>query len=156
MKSRILQELDCLAYNKKSAHLESLIQKYGLTETEIRTKAKQILINILHDYGRFSISTIDHFFLQVIRAFTRDIGLQGGYNIELDSKKVLSESIEQMKFDLSKEKDQELLNWLIQFSEKKMEEGENWDIRNDNKKAWRRNFKENDKSVFEKAQDKNS
>lgn len=154
MKSRILQELDCLAYNKKSAHLESLIQKYGLTETEIRTKAKQILINILHDYGRFSISTIDHFFLQVIRAFTRDIGLQGGYNIELDSKKVLSESIEQMMFDLSKEKDQELLNWLIQFSEKKMEEGENWDIRNDIKKLGEEIFKENDKSVFEKAQDK--
>ena len=85
MKSRILLELHQLAKGAVSPYREELMEHLRLTEEDINSKAAKILINILHDYSSFSISTIDRFFQQVIRAFARDIGVHGGYALELDS-----------------------------------------------------------------------
>ena len=71
MKSRILLELNALASGEKSAHLENLAKKFQLSENDVRRRAKEILIGILHDYSRFSVSTIDKFFQQIVRAFHR-------------------------------------------------------------------------------------
>ena len=62
MKNRILTELFQLANNDKSNHLETLVHEFKLSETEVRVTARSILNTILHNYSRFSISTIDSFF----------------------------------------------------------------------------------------------
>ena len=84
MKTRIICELYNLASGEKSDYIELLKSTYELTENQVRKQASQILIDILHDYSAFNISTIDRFFQQTMRAFTREIGLQGGYGIEMD------------------------------------------------------------------------
>jgi ATP-dependent exoDNAse (exonuclease V) beta subunit len=166
MKSRILLELDKLASGEKSDHLEALqkpksnkfSKSVRFTEEEIREKAKNILIGILHDYSRFSVSTIDKFFQQVIRSFTREIGLQGGYNVELDQNKILSAAIDKMMYDLDKKENKELLKWLTKFSEEKIEQGGNWNIKRDienlAKEIFTEEYKNFSSEIYEKLQDK--
>jgi len=131
MKTRIVSELARLAKGEDSPYLELLKNEYGYNEDQVKKEARDILVRILHDYSAFSVSTIDRFFQQTMRAFTREIGLGGGYNVELDTDKVLAEAIDSMLYDLEKNDNKLLLDWLIRFSEEKVENGETWNIRND-------------------------
>ena len=131
MKTRIVEELYALSAGKKSDYLSMLSEAYQLTEQQVREQAKRILIAILHDYSAFNISTIDRFFQQTMRAFTREIGLQGGYGVEMDGDRVLMEAIDQMLADLDKSENKELLGWLLRFAENKVEDGKGWNLRKD-------------------------
>ncbi|MDR1698598.1 MAG: UvrD-helicase domain-containing protein, partial [Prevotellaceae bacterium] len=129
MKSRILQELNRLANGGKSPYREDLCAEFNCNEESINKKAQEIMVEILHDYSYFSVSTIDRFFQQVIRSFTREIGLSGGYNVELDQKRVAAIAVDNMLANLDKTENKQLLEWLTRFSEDKIEKGENWDFR---------------------------
>ncbi|WP_102407252.1 UvrD-helicase domain-containing protein [Parabacteroides bouchesdurhonensis] len=142
MKSRIVEELYNLASNRKTDYLSQLMSHYSLTELQVRSRAQQILITILHDYSAFNISTIDRFFQQTMRAFTREIGLQGGYGIEMDQELVLTESIDKLLTDLEKPESKDLLGWLLRFAEEKIENGGEWNLRRDIMALSREVFKE--------------
>jgi ATP-dependent exoDNAse (exonuclease V) beta subunit len=129
MKSRIIMELHKLATGKPSDYLHELMQEYKLSEDQIRTRAEKIVNTILHDFSSFSISTIDKFFQQVIRAFAREIGVHGGYALELDSNQVLEQAVDTLFFDLSSPGNKLLLDWLTRFAEEKIEKSENWNMR---------------------------
>ncbi len=160
MKSRIISELAHLALKRPSDYLSQLMSEMRYSENKVRQQAKAILVNILHDYSQFSISTIDKFFQQTMRAFTREIGLGGGYNVELDQDKVLDEAIDSMFSDLEKPENKELLGWLIRYSEENMEDGKGWDVRRNIQSLAREIFKENYKTLVSKSNregmDKNS
>ena len=59
-------------------------------------KSGEILNSILHDFSRFSVSTIDSFFQKILRAFAREAGLHSGFNIELDHSTILSSAVDEM------------------------------------------------------------
>ncbi|MBP1617386.1 MAG: hypothetical protein H6Q14_1213 [Bacteroidetes bacterium] len=151
MKSRIVAELAHLALGRASDYLNPLMSERKADEDRIRAQAKNILVNILHDYSSFSISTIDKFFQQTMRAFTREIGLGGGYNVELDQDKVLDEAIDTMFSDLEKPENKELLGWLIRFSEENIENGKGWEVRKNIHSLAREIFKENYKTLVSKS-----
>ncbi|MDR2776388.1 MAG: UvrD-helicase domain-containing protein [Tannerella sp.] len=142
MKSRIVEELFRLAGDRPSDYIAMLSGNGGKDETLVRKQAKEILINILHDYSAFNISTIDHFFQRTIRAFTREIGLQGNYRVELDEDLMMEEAVENMLAELEKSENAALMNWLLRFTEDKIEEGGGWDIRRDIIKLGGQLFKE--------------
>ncbi|MGM9758567.1 MAG: UvrD-helicase domain-containing protein [Parabacteroides sp.] len=142
MKGRIVEELYRLASGQSSDYLRMLSTMYRMDEERIRTSASQILTAILNDYSAFNISTIDRFFQQTMRAFTREIGLQGGYGIEMDQEHVLEEAIDQMLSQLDKPENRPLLNWLLRFAENKIEEGGEWSLRRDMLALGREVFKE--------------
>lgn len=152
MKTRIIDELSNLANNQKSDYIDLLKSPRLNTEEKIRGEALTILQHILHDYSAFSVSTIDRFFQQTMRAFTRELGLSGGYNVELDTEKVLTEAIDTMLMDLEKNGNRQLLEWLIRFSEEKIENGETWNIRNDIGTLSREIFKESFKAHSDDVQ----
>ena len=129
MKSRILKELHSLAKGEKSDYRQGLCDANTMSEQAVNERAKKILTTILHDYSSFSISTIDKFFQQVIRSFARDIGVHGGYNLELDNTSTLEQSVDNMFMDLSKPENIQLLQWLTQFAEERIEQSENWNMR---------------------------
>ncbi|MFA5850461.1 MAG: UvrD-helicase domain-containing protein [Bacteroidales bacterium] len=104
--------------------------------------AKKRLITILHDYSSFSISTIDRFFQQTMRAFAREIGKNSSYSVELDQDMVLAEAIDQMILNLDKEESSELLDWLISYSYDSIESGKSWDIKKGIKELAEQIFKE--------------
>lgn len=152
MKSRILKELYALAQDEKSDYRADLMSKFRMDETAVNIRAKHILTTILHDYSSFSISTIDSFFQQVIRSFARDIGVHGGYNLDLDSTSTLEQSVDNMFLDLSKAENKQLLQWLTQFAEERIEQSENWNMRSNIMELGKEVFKE---SYQHKAEDTN-
>ena len=113
MKSRILKELDVLARTpEKSPYREDFLKEFpGRDLAWFSRKASEILTDLLHDYGAFAVSTIDKFFQQALKAFAREIGQFASYQVELDRKSLIHESVDRV-LDNLEEQDSELLNWL--------------------------------------------
>lgn len=152
MKSRILKELFSLSQGEPSDYRQGLIEKYNMGEEEVNERARKVLIDILHDYSAFRISTIDKFFQQVIRAFARDIGVNGAYSLELDITQTLGQAVDNLFFDLSKEENKQLLQWLTELAEERIEQSESWNMRRNIVDLGKEIFKEN---FQHKAEDTN-
>jgi len=129
MKSRIIGELNVLASGEKSPYRNNLMRDCKLDAEQLNAKAGKLLINILHDYSAFSVSTIDKFFQQIIRAFARDIGVNGSYNLELNKDDILQQAVDNLFVELSEKSNQQLLGWLTRFAEEKIEQSGSWDLR---------------------------
>jgi ATP-dependent helicase/nuclease subunit A len=157
MKSRILDHLHKLATGEKSDYLPDLINSTNKDEEWIRKEAKEILTSILHDYSRFSVSTIDSFFQKVLRAFAREVGLHSGFNIELDHSVILSSAVDEMF--VSATADAQLKNWLISYAISNIDEEKSWNLKDGIIKLAEELFKEKFKllSAYEqtKLEDKN-
>ncbi len=156
MKSRIIGELYKLASGQKSKYLEFLKTSTGFQEKTIRNKSEIILRKILHDYSRFSVSTIDSFFQRIIRSFTREIGIQSGFTIELDTENVLEEAIDRLFLDT--DSNLSLREWLIKFAVNRTEEGRSWNFRKEilelGKQVFKEEFREFDDIISEKLKNK--
>jgi ATP-dependent helicase/nuclease subunit A len=127
MKDRILEELDRLSEGRESKYLPRLISSSGKSEEVIRREAREILYSVLHDYSRFSVSTIDSFFQKIIRSFARETGLKAGFDIEIDPSLILDAAIDKMIAGAAADKT--LKRWLSDFAEARIEEGKNWDLK---------------------------
>lgn len=156
MKSRIIKEIYYLAKGHNSPYLKTLSNETGKSEEQIQFQAIDILNKILHDYSKFSIGTIDSFFQRIIRSFTREAGLQAGYTIELDQDTVLTEVVDNMIMDI--ENDNELRNWLVSFTQERVETGKNWNLEKDiiqlGNEVFKEVYKSFDKILLKKIQDK--
>ncbi len=129
MKGRILDELYSLASGADSSIRSGIMEDHKLDGEEINARARIILETILHNYSRFHIETIDRFFQSAIRAFTREIGLAAGYQVELDAPRILSEAVDMMLDGLDQEP--ELQQWFVEFARDKVLEGKHWNLKND-------------------------
>ncbi len=127
MKSRILDNLYKIAVGENSDYLPGLVKVTNKTEDWIRKEAKEILNSILHDYSRFSVSTIDSFFQKVLRAFAREVGLHAGFNIELDHSSILSSAVDEMI--ASAAIDDQLKNWLITYALSNIDDEKSWNLK---------------------------
>lgn len=127
MKSRILDNLQKLAVGQNSEYLGGLIKETSKTEEWIRNEAKEILNSILHDFSRFSVTTIDSFFQKVLRAFAREAGLHSGFNIELDHSEILSSAVDEMIASASD--DIQLKNWLTTYALSNIDEEKTWNLK---------------------------
>jgi ATP-dependent helicase/nuclease subunit A len=143
MKSRIVKELHHLATNQESGYLDDLMKEFEMDETFIRQKAKNLLETILHDYSAFSVSTIDRFFQQTVRAFTREIGLAGNYNIELDQTTLLNEAIDLLIAELDKPENKAIADWLLSMMKSQIGDSKSWNIRKILQDFGKQMFKEN-------------
>jgi ATP-dependent exoDNAse (exonuclease V) beta subunit len=140
MKSRIISELFNLAEGKHSNHSESLQKEFRLSQQQISQKARTILDNILHNYSRFSVNTIDSFFQRIIKSFAREAGLQFNYDVALDTEEILEHASDRMLLKI--DEDKELLEWMVQFAEKRIEDGKSWDFKKDMLKLGKELFNE--------------
>jgi ATP-dependent exoDNAse (exonuclease V) beta subunit len=127
MKSRILDNLHNLATGEKSEYLSGLIDETHKSEEWIRSEAKEILNSILHDFSRFSVSTIDSFFQKILRAFAREAGLHSGFNIELDHSVILSAAIDAMI--ASANENPLLKNWLTSYAMSNIDDEKSWNLK---------------------------
>jgi len=127
MKSRILDHLYNMATGKESDYLPGLIKATGKPEEVIRLEAKEILFSILHDFSRFSVTTIDAFFQKILRAFTREAGLNSGFNIEIDHTLILSAAVDDMI--ASSGDDKKLKDWLIEYAMANLDEEKSWNLK---------------------------
>jgi len=156
MKGRILDQLFCLANGGKSEYLDDLISETGKNEEKIREEASELLFSILHDFSRFSISTIDSFFQKVIRSFARETGLHSGFNVELDHSIILSSAIDEMI--ASSVDDPGIRSWLTDYVMRNLEEEKSWNLKTEittlAEELFREKFKILSGSEKEKLEDK--
>ncbi|MDR1652969.1 MAG: UvrD-helicase domain-containing protein [Prevotellaceae bacterium] len=154
MRMRIINALFELAHNQNQNRAKEISLKLGMSENEIVSKSQQLLFDILHDYHFFAVSTIDRFFQQILRAFARETGIAGNYNIELDTIAVLMQASDNMMINLSDPDKQQLLQWLTDIACNMIEEGQGWNIRQKMQRLGSQIFKEKFQNLADKADKK--
>lgn len=147
MKERILKELYILSNDtSNSNYIDDLKRNLKSTSNikfdifHIQKRAAEALRNILHDFSRFNILTIDSFFQKIIRSFAKDIGLNAGYGLELDSERTLQLIIHQVIDKLEKNSDE--TSWMVKAAITKLNSGGNLKIRNELETIAKEVFKE--------------
>lgn len=133
MKSRIVESLHSLAYDKKSTKTSQLTKilskETGLSGEEIKEKSRLILKRILHDYASFEVSTIDGFTHRVLRTFAKDLELPLNFEVELNTEEVIAEAVDRL---ISKAgEDKALTKILVNFVLRKTDDDKSWDISRD-------------------------
>ena len=133
MKERIIKELNQLWNEPRlSAYYQKITkpdqQGHVLSDDEIKRRAHHILTSMLEDYSNLHISTIDSFFQQVVRSFARELNVQGNYEIALDAELVLDNAVSQFLLNLDRQRDPETYQWILQFSNNRLQNGDHWNI----------------------------
>ena len=128
MKERILDALMDMAAGKDT-DMKRVIEeevKHFPQKLNIQDRAQKALSNILHDYSRFSVSTIDHFFSQLVRALARELKLSLNYEIDVDDDTAMEEAIELLYESLTG--DRELRDWTKDFAFNRIEDDKGWQL----------------------------
>ena len=122
MKRRILKELHTLAVNPQtSPYLQDFVPTVAPNTGKLQVMAAAQLSRILHDYSSFAVSTIDKFFQQTLRAFSREVGQFASYQVELDRDMLISESVDRVLDSLAEGGDKELLDWVVRGVKNELE-----------------------------------
>ncbi|MBO4430403.1 MAG: UvrD-helicase domain-containing protein [Bacteroidaceae bacterium] len=106
----------------------------------LRERAQEALENIIHDYSRFHIETIDSFFQGIVRDLANELELSTNLKVELDETEVLSDAIDQIIENL-KEGSSEFRT-IIEFIEEKIRENRSWQVEETVKEFGMNIFKE--------------
>lgn len=123
MKNRILKELHILGTKTSdSDYFNDFVPSIFPDEDTLRERAWSILVDILHDYSAFSVSTIDKFFQMTLKAFSREIGQFASYQVELDKKSLVHESVDRILDSLTEENTM-LIDWLNQGVKEQLRQG---------------------------------
>lgn len=129
MKSRILKELNILASDpQKSDYHNDFVPSLVGDDQEMKKLARRILCDILHDYSAFSVSTIDRFFQQTLKAFAREIGQFASYKVELDRNSLVDESVDRVLDSLSENDESGTLAWLVETAFSQLDSGKKFSI----------------------------
>lgn len=128
MKSRILEELHVLASDPQSSpYLKDFVPTVCPDTATLQNTAREILCNILHDYGAFAVSTIDGFIQHTLKAFSREIGQFASYQVELDRESLIKESVDRLLDSLTQD-DVKKLNWFTSKTLSMIENGEGYKL----------------------------
>ncbi|MFV0291141.1 MAG: UvrD-helicase domain-containing protein [Mangrovibacterium sp.] len=157
MKARVLTELYKISKGEQTSYLDILTKdpELNLSAAEIKSRSQNTLRRILHDFSRFSISTIDSFFQRVIKSFNKELGINGNFQVELNNSDILDEAIDQVI--LSIDDDPELFKWIIEFSDSEINDGGSWNIatkiRSLSNEIFKESFREESEKLFKLTSD---
>ncbi|MHB9147939.1 MAG: UvrD-helicase domain-containing protein [Candidatus Amoebophilus sp.] len=124
MKQRILNSLHDIAQGKESLLNQELNQASGWDSEELQKRAQAVLSKVLHNYDHFSVSTIDSFLQSIVRNFSKELGIQHGFTIEMDQETILDYIIDDVINTANQDK--QLHQWLVNFAENKLLAGKSW------------------------------
>ncbi len=134
MKGRILKVLEALATGRgsekdnASGYREILLEAYPHWDAaDLQQRATEVYRKILHDYSRFAVSTIDGFTQKVIRGFTFELGIEAGYKLEMNIRKVKADLVLRLNRLLDERPD--LLQWIMDYAQTRIDRDENWNYR---------------------------
>src|SRR5690606_14622365 len=127
MKHRILTVIEGLALGRDAdeSYRNLILEAHPqLSRQDIQQKAMEGYRQILHNYNRFAISTIDGFYQKIIRSFSFELGLNAAYRLEMNSDKVKQDLVVRLNKLLNDRDD--LLQWVINYARKQIENDRNW------------------------------
>ncbi len=131
LKDRILEALHALAGNKgdhtnDQVIFSLLINKTGLDEGEIETRARWVFHHILHHYSDFSVSTIDTFVQKLARTFTRELNLPAQYEVSMETELLIN--LVRDRIIAAVGRDKFVTQLILDFIRRQLQEDENWRI----------------------------
>ena len=133
MKTRIIDTLDglanLLASQKILSMQKDLLKILPISPEELSNRAKQALHEILHGYEEFHVSTIDKFNLKLIRSFSRDLEIQGDFEVVLNETQILTDVVDAMLNKLGIEGHDKLTALVKRYAKYNFEDGQKWNFR---------------------------
>jgi len=157
MKERVLDQLRTITSwlpgvpVLESAMMHQLSVDLKMDTSDLIKNAKRAQELILHEYGNFSLGTIDSFMHRVVRTFAHDLQLPVNFEVELETDLLLTKAID-LLLDAAGSND-ELTRLLMGFIEQKAEEEKSWQIEKDLFVIARSLFNENDIAYINSLQD---
>lgn len=130
MKSRIMEVLKGFAQADEGVkdYRELVLKAHpDLNEGTLQERSERIYKRILHDYSRFSVSTIDGFVQKVIRGFAFELGLDSGYALEMNFDKVKNDLADRL--DQQLDNNPNLLSWIIDLALDRISNNISWNYR---------------------------
>jgi ATP-dependent exoDNAse (exonuclease V) beta subunit len=128
LKTRIIDVLTYLsALDNKSDYLANVRKKVDFSDTQIQENAAHALNLILHNYSRFSVSTIDKFFNRVLTGFSYEVNIRPDSEISLDDQINREEALDEMLSDFNM--NEPLGKWLLEYTKQKLDDSKDWNIR---------------------------
>ncbi len=126
LKERILRFLKSVSVPANSAEYNQavaarLLANLGIDAPTLAKRAALTYTDILHNYTRLSISTIDKFVHRLIRSFARELQLEGDFEIEMDTKRVFQQVAQLLINEAGKDK--ELTEWIIKWLLTRLDDG---------------------------------
>ncbi len=133
MKTRIIDTLDGLANHSNNQKILSmqkdLLEILPISTEELNSRAKQALHEILHGYEEFHVSTIDKFNLKLIRSFSRDLEIQGDFEVVLNENQILTDVVDSMLNKLGIVGHEKLTALVKRYAKYNFEDGQKWNFR---------------------------
>ena len=134
MKDRILTHLYGLAHELPASNdylnaLRDALSKEAdapATDDELRRRCGVALHEILHDYSRFRVQTIDAFFQTVLRGLAHELGLSANLQVEISDTEVLSQAVDRIVEHLQDEP--RVLDWMLSLVRERIENNQRWDV----------------------------
>lgn len=152
MKGRIIKALGDLAAGIESTLSKELNELLALTECTLQERATEVLTALLHHYSDFSVSTIDSFFNDMVKALAHELKLSLKFEIEIDQDLIINKACEELLNKVGT--DNELRRYLEQFIEYKMEYDKGWRIKNELNKIAEHLFDNNSTLITKNNDDK--
>lgn len=158
MKERILASLYAIGHSNPDGEDMLHAVKERLTaagtpmgDEAVREGCRKALSDILHDYSRFRVETIDSFFQSILKNMARELGLSANLQVELSDSEVTGRAVDRIIDNLESEKDTR--ENVMGFLRDRLDSGERWkiaeDIKNFSHCIYDREFQE--KTPEEKA-----
>ena len=149
MKGRIVEALSKLTAGTMPTLANQIVKDLNLIELQgsekaaldyVRKQAYWALKRILHSYSEFNVSTIDSFFQQILRSFTKELKLPQRYEVEMNTSYVLDRITTELFLDVGHTEG--LTNWLTDFAFSEIEDNKGWKIETNIKDLGMEIFKE--------------
>lgn len=152
MKDRIIQHLYGVWKGLASSqdYENKLLDKLaaagdGMTAEQLRLRCGKALSQILHDYSRFRVETIDSFFQSILRTLSRELGQSPNMQVELRDQELLDIAVDRLIDGL--DEDRKVREVVVKFVSEEMEENGKWNIKSSLKDFARCIFEEDFLSI---------
>ncbi|MFM7731694.1 MAG: UvrD-helicase domain-containing protein [Flavobacteriales bacterium] len=130
MKHRVLSTLERIKEGDVSETMwEEIANAVGVSLDEIRSRAQEVLKDMLHHYGMLSILTIDSFTHRLIRSFARDLQLSADFRIEMDATSFKEKLVDACLNAIGEDANDPLTAYLMNYAQTNLEEGKSWNLR---------------------------
>ncbi len=130
MKERILKELSLLADGQATGMGQTLVEN-GIAEDlpGLFAAAKLVYTNILHDYSRFAVSTIDAFTQKMIRSCSWELGIDAGFALQLNAEVVCDDLATRLFAKIDTPGYQPLRKQMAELATERVDNGKGWDFK---------------------------
>lgn len=132
MKDRILGQLYNLAHGGLDKEfLNDIMRETQLSAAEVCQRAQNVLYAIMHDYDHFKVETIDSFFQSLLTNMAHELKLSRSFKVDLDDELVVSQAIDRMLLTLNQRGNKELINLVMDFMDRHIDDDKGWNIDRD-------------------------